>query len=78
MTIDITELQSILFSDLKNPFSVDGWKSVSTYMSVEGRHNATIHFSKGNTSGNHFIEADSPRELFEKLSEFFKAMESMT
>lgn len=77
MNIDITDLQSLLFYDVKNPFNADGFEGLDIHIS-KYRVNATIYFKNGNTSGNHYIEAHDIKELNEKLNDFFAAMNSMT
>lgn len=75
--MDITELQNIVFSDLRNPFRAGNVSSVDIHIS-QSRCTADISFVNGNTSGNHTIYGLDFKDLMAKLDEFFEEMKAKT
>jgi len=73
VNLDITDIQSLLFADVKNPFGAEHFQCLQIYIS-KTRICADISFGNGNTNGQHHIEAYTVQELNEKLTAFFTEM----
>lgn len=70
---DITDFQSLRFSDLKDPFNSSKVDNIDISI---GRYScmATISFNNGNTHGSHRIDGTNFQDIVKKLDDFFIAM----